>query len=282
MYEYDPVTGQDQPIFPEQFPWKTIENLRTSASMKKGDWACQYLNKPIAPGDNLITTDNIHRYTITEEGQIVCRCGFKTYPSHLKRYMHYDPYNAKGTASTSSPAIAVVGLSTDKHVFLLDYYLAKAEYSKIYEQIVKYNDLYWPEVMTYEDVGHQNMTEFHLRQLQKTQEFRDAKHKQFRRIIASGTRGRAKEIRIQDSLFPVFEHGKFAIRERHQTFLDMIATFPHRVPGHDYDLLDALAQGGGVWRFPVDEETEKQTKLDEEAVLAELGKPYGHQSSHVN
>lgn len=279
LYEMNPETGTDEPIFPEVFTWEEIERRRKR--MNKRDFACQYLNTPIPPGDSSVSSEAVHKFTVDEAGKITCSCGFTTYPSHLRRYMHYDPYNAKAT-STSCPAISVVGLASDKHTFLLDYFTARGSYARIYDQIVSYNDKYWPEVITYEDVGHQNMTEFYLRQLQKTEEFKKAAHRQFRRIMPSGTKGRDKKIRIMDSLFPVIEHGKFSVRDKHQTFLGMLDTFPYDVPDHDYDLLDSLAQGPAFWRYPLSDEDEKAMAVDDEALISQIGKPYSHHALRVN
>lgn len=270
--------GIERPIFPEQFSLERLENLRTSAQMNKYQWAAQYLCTPIAPGDESVDASKIHRYSVEEDGKIICECGFVTYPSHLKRYGHYDPFNAK-TKSMSTPAIVIIGLSTDGHVFLLNYFVTRGEYGKIYDKIIELNDTFWPEIWTYEDVGAQNMCEFYLKEKQKSAEFKAAGHRYFRRIMPIGTRGRAKEIRITDSLFPWIENRKFAARRNHETFFSMLATWPHPRPDDDYDLLDALAQGPNVWKFPVDEATEKALKIAEEEQLAQIGRPYGWSAS---
>ncbi len=285
VMEYDDKQQKDVWIFPERLGhWKTLEAFRKSTNLTKFDFACQYMNRPFLEGDREVDVDKLHRYTVEENGEIVCNCGYRTFASHMMRYAHYDPYNAKGKRSTSAPAIAVVGLASDlnKHVFLLDYFIAKGDYGRIFSQIVGYNNLWWPDVWTYEDVANQNMAEFYIRELQKSEEFKKAKHKQFRRIIPAKTGGRAKEVRIRDSLFPKLENGVFSCRTTQQAFLTMLETWPAEMPDHDYDLLDALAQGPAVWRHPKSEDDTKQEQLTEEQLLASLGQSYGYTATRVN
>jgi hypothetical protein len=187
--------------------------------------------------------------------------------------MHYDPYNAKGAMSTSCPALAVVGCSADKHVFLLDYFLSKEKYGKVYDRIFRYNDVWRPSLFTYEDVGHQNMTAFHIQEIMKTAEYKAA-HKPFPRIQGCPVHNTGNTTRIRENLFPVIEKKKFAVRRKHQAFLTMLDTFPHPVMDHDYDLLVALAQGAPLWRFPEDVDTTDTRRAEEDAYLASFGKPY--------
>ncbi len=274
--EFDEEKGREVFVFPERFTDKVLEEIRNSPGMNRYDFQCQYYNNPLAPGDNEVDVEMVHRYTVDPTGLIRCSCGESVLPSDLLRFMHFDPYNAKGVRSTSAPAIAVVGTSVTKHVYLLDYFISRGDYSKIYDQLVRFNDTWWPEVFTYEDVGNQNMCEFYLKELQKTAEFKEKGHKRFRLIKAATTRGKSKEVRVRDSLFPVIEQGRLACRASQKGFIQMLETWPHRVEGHDYDLLDALAQGPAVWRYPLDEEMRQQYEGEEEAALAQLGKSYGY------
>jgi hypothetical protein len=187
--------------------------------------------------------------------------------------MHYDPYNAKAT-STSCPAIAVVGAATDRHLFLLDYYIGRGSYAKVYEKLFQFNDRWAPLLFTYEDVGHQNITEFHLKEIQNTKDFLEAKHRRFPRMMGCPTGGRSKEIRIMQGFFPHIENGKFSRRSIHTSFDSMLETFPNKTFDHDYDLLDALAQGSQVWRFPAADEIKAENKAREEDAEAALAKSY--------
>ena len=236
---------------------------------------CQYLNDPQMPGEKEIDNSKLHTYEVHEGGLIQCSCGASWRPSQMLRYIHYDPYNAKGGRSTSCPAIAVVGTTTDRHVVLLDYYVSKGDYGRIYDTLYTFNDRWRPSLFTYEDVGHQNMTEFHIRKTEKTAEYQQ-KHKRFPQIKAMSCHGKAKEIRIRDHFFPFIQQHKFAYRTTQVAFAAQLDTFPNAVLSHDYDLLDALAQGALSWRFPEAEEEHTQAKVAEEAYIAQLGKPYTH------
>lgn len=253
---------------------KRWQEILKDPALSKYDRSCQYLNDPIPPGENEIQSGSVHIYAVGEGGQIECSCGAKFMPSQLRRFAHYDPYQARGVRSTSSPAIVVVGCSADKHVFLLDYFTVKGDYDKIFNEIFRMNDEWWPELWTYEDVASQNMVEFYIREAQKTDEFKKV-HRRFRRIMPAPTGGRAKEVRIRDTFLPFIENGKFACRRKHHLFFQMLETWPHAVPGHDYDLLDALAQGPQHWRFPELEDDHKSSTREEQELLKQLGKPYG-------
>src|SRR5580658_12345 len=272
--ELDPTTGEDRAIFPEEYPLEKLEAIRTGSSMTKYDYACQYLNRPTLPGESEVDTKAIHTYTVEKDGLMKCSCGAKFKPSQLFRYMHYDPYNAKGPGSTSCPAIVVVGTSSDGHVALLDYYLGKEQYGKVYDRLFFFNDIWAPRLFTFEDVGHQNLTAYHIQEIQKTTEYKTAKHHQFPRMEGVSTGNRTKEARIREGLFPVVEKKKFTCRSKHQAFLSMLDTFPHKVLDHDYDLLDALAQGTALWRFPEKAEDNERANNEEETYLRKLNENY--------
>ncbi len=271
--EIDPESGEDVAVFPEQYTLDALAAIRDSGSMTRYDFSCQYLNSPVLPGEKEVDVAALHKYTVAEDGRIECSCGLKIYASACNRYMHYDPYNAKGAGSTSCPALAVVGAIAD-HVFLFDYFLAKDSFGKVYDKIFRMNDIWRPKVFTYEDVGHQGLTAYHIKEIAKTTEYKAA-HKPFPRIEGVTTGNRSKEVRIREGLFPVIEKKKFACRAKHQAFTNMLDTFPHRQLDHDYDLLDALAQGAALWRPTELEDTRKERNGEEDAYLAKFNEPYG-------
>ena len=271
-WEVDPETGQEYAIFPERLPLDALREIEKR--MNRYDFSCQYLNSPILPGEQEVSIANLHTYRVESDGKIVCSCGYSCYAHQLLRSMHYDPYNAKGVGSKSCPAVAVVGASVDKHVFLLEYFVKKGSYSNIYNKLYDYNDRWRPYRFTYEDVGHQNMTEFHIRDTEKHPDHLE-KHKRFERIVPIATHNKANEIRIREFLLPALTRYKFSYRPEQVYFKQQLETFPNAVLDHDYDLLVALAQGASMpWRFPQSEEEITGSKNDEASVLAKLGKPY--------
>lgn len=272
-YELDPESGQERTIFPEEYSMDKL--LEIKEKMTSYDFSCQYLNSPTLPGEIEVDSKKLHYYTVAEDGKIVCSCGKSYYLSQLNRYVHFDPYNAKGAGSTSCPAIVVMATSCDKHHFLVDYFVSKGNYAKIYDRIFHFNDVYRPRTFTYEDVGHQNMTEFHIHEIERTAEYKE-KHRKFARIVPRKTGNRSKEIRIREALFPIIEKGIFSIRSKHILFTSMLETFPHRTLDHDYDLLDAISQGPDIWLYPLDDDTALAAKGVEDEYLAQYGKPYSH------
>lgn len=263
--------GKEIAIFPERYSIPALQEIRKS--MSPYDFSCQYLNSPIAPGENEVDVSTLHYYTIEREGIIKCSCGALIHPASLLRSMHFDPYNAKKASSKSRPAVAIVGCSTDKHVILLDYYIERKTHEQTFQRLFELNDQWKPHLFTYEDVGNQNMTEAYIRKAQSAGDF---SHRRFPRIEACKTGNRPKEIRIRDFLIPAFTRHKFAVRNTQLHFLQCAATFPHSVPDHDYDLWDALAQGAPRWRFPADEVQEAASKVEEEAYVAKLGQSYSY------
>jgi hypothetical protein len=270
-----PTFGQDRAIFPEEYPIEKLLSIRDSGSMTKYDFSCQYLNTPTMPGEKEVDASKLHTYTVGGDAIMSCSCGAKWRASQLYRYIHYDPYNAKGGGSTSCPAIVVVGTSSDGHIFLIDYFLGKENYGKIYEVLFRYNDTWRPRLFTYEDVGHQNAVAFHWTEIARTVEYKQ-RHKNPPRIEGVKTGNRSKELRIREGLFPAISQKKFAVRSTHVSFLKMLDTFPHRVFDHDYDLLDALAQGSTTWAYPQNAEQDQRTREEEDEYLAHFNEPYGY------
>lgn len=272
-WELDPETGKEVAIFPERYSMEALINIRDSGSMSRYDFASQYLNQPVLPGEMQVNMAALHSYEVAEDGLMTCSCGFKTRPSQLFRVMFYDPYNAKVT-STSCPALGVVGLAPDKHIFLLDYWTSKGSYSKVFERIFGMGDRWRPDAFTYEDVGHQNVTEFTLKTIQNSTDFKHSY--KFRRVLGVPTHGKAKEVRIRERLFPKIENKpyKFSRRATQVLFDSQLQTFPNKVFEHDYDLLDGLSQSTEVWQFPSSEEAALEARNSEAEFEAELAKPY--------
>jgi hypothetical protein len=270
-WEVDEVSGVEIPIFPERY---TIDSLlEIKKSMSDYDFSCQYLNSPQLPGESEFgSLDAMHQFRL-ENGVCVCSCGARWALTQCLRYIHFDPYNAKGVRSKSRPAIPVVATSPDRHIFLVDYFIGKENYEAIYERIFRFNDVYRPYMFTYEDVSGQNMCQFHISQISRSAEYK-AKHRNFPMIRAVPVKNKANEIRIREFFIPMTKQAIFAYQKNQQHFIESIKTFPNATLDHDYDLLVALAQGATVWRFPKDELEENEDRNQEDAYLAKLGEPY--------
>lgn len=279
--EVDPDTGEQSAIFPERYSVEKL--LEIKRSMSDYDFACQYLNSPTMPGEKEVDTSTFHTYTVGEKGVIICSCGARVSPANLYRVMSYDPYTAKDVRSMSRPAIVVSGCSPCKHKFLLDVYMAKEDYKKVFLQLFRMNTRWRPHLFTYEDVGAQNMCEFYIREFQNSTEFQNSKDlygvtfRRFPRIEALKTGGKNMEIRIRDYLLPAVKD-RFSYRPGiHEFLIHMFQSFPFPVIGHDYDPLDALAQSARRWRFPLGEEEEQAAEEQEQYFITHLlNVPYTH------
>lgn len=279
-WEVDPETGEERSIFPEQYSMEALFKIRDGGSMSRYDFSCQYLNSPSLPGEKEVDLTKRHFYTVEEDGRLKCGCGASFYPSQLNRYMHYDPYNAKKT-STSCPAIAVVGCSVDKHIVVLATWTNKGSYANIFNKLFEFNDRFRPRLFTFEDVGHQNMCEFHWQEIARGAEYSAANHIRPPRMLGVTTGNRSKEDRIRSFLFPSIEQYKFTTRKTATTLDSQLETFPNKVFDHDYDLLDSLAQGAPHWRFPDDEDSVLANRSAEDEYLSKLGKGYSYAAQVV-
>lgn len=276
------------PNFPEKYPLPVLDEIKhhfiyVSREGSESDFLAQWQNDPRPGGAAMIDHDRIHRYQVTTGGEISCSCGKTYHPANLNRYLLFDPYNAKGkTASKSQPALAVVGLSTDKHVFLLDMFQKRVKHNDLVERIFGLNDRWQGVVaMGYEDVGAQNMWETLLRREMRSSDWRARRHREIRRIKGVGVSNKPIDIRVREFLVPYLDArpgvGCFSARESQQLFWDMLETFPHPVPGHDYDLLSALAMGAHPdfqWQFPVSDEEQERDSNEEEEYLRHFNMPY--------
>lgn len=277
-YELDEA-GMPVCAWPEVYDYDRLMDKKALLATE-ADFFSQYLNDPRPPGEREIEAARIHRYKVHRSLEIECSCGARHHPETLNRYLLFDPYNAKGnTRSKSCPGIAVVGLAHDKHVFLLEAFQKKnITQSGLIEKCFEFNDRWKVLKLVYEDVGAQNMWELVLRKEQQSQEFKDAKHKPIRSIAAVGVKNKPLDVRVRDYLVPVLEArpgvGTFAVREGHTLLFDMLDTFPHSVPGHDYDLLSALAMGPLVWQFPYAQEEEARFQIEEDDYLEHFNQPY--------
>lgn len=265
--------GERIPAWPEMYPLEVLDQKR--ASMSEDEFFAQYQNEPRPPGGADFDAELLHRYRVVSGDKIRCMTCEKDYHVEgLHRYMHYDPYSAKGKLSRSLPAIAVTGVAADKHKFLLDSFCKKVGYDEIFKRLFEMNTQWEPLALSYEDVGGQNMAEFYIRKYQDSAEFKSKGWRKFRRIKPVSTGGKPMEIRIRDYFVPEVHTGKFAIPEGHAQLVEMAATFPHVVPSHDYDLLDCLAQAPRIWSVPLDSEQEEKLVRADERHLAALGETY--------
>lgn len=274
--------GEEESTFPEEFPLQKLWTIRDSNSMTKYDFACQYLNSPVPPGEQEIGTDKLHFWTSEPDGLIKCSCGYSVYPSQLYRHMQYDPYQARGARSKSCPAVGVTGCGPRQsgdfknHVFLLQTYTTKGTYGNIFDTLFTFNDKWAPHSFGYEDVGSQNMVEFYIRQQERRA---DWTRRRFPTITGDKPKGKGMEIRVRDYLFPVLRgdgNRAFSLHKSSTLVLNQLDTFPFPVFDHDYDILDMLAYSALHWRFPPGDEERRREKAAEQTVLDKLGVPYSH------
>ena len=279
LWETDEETGKEKLTFPEKYGWDVIKQIRKDIG-EENFWA-QYMNQPRPPGSHEISTKGIHTYEIIrgkEADRIQCSCGAWFRPDELLRYMPYDPYNAKGKGSVSLPCIAVLGNSDDEHTFLLDYFMVKVGYEALFDKWLELNDNWLPHYATYEDVGAQNMFEQVLK-LKEAEPGFSKKHEPIPPVEPVLTGGKPMEIRIRDFVLPLLASnttGKLSVHKDCQVVHNMLDTFPHRVPGHDYDLLDTLAQAikAKCWRYPLPEIEEDKAAQDERNFKELMGEGY--------
>lgn len=282
LWTIDEETGKEKLTFPEKYDWEAIKELREDIG-EDNFWA-QYMNQPRPPGSHELSTGGIHTYEIVGDrtgekpNRIQCSCGSWFRADDLLRYIGFDPYNAKGKGSVSLPCIAVVGNADDEHTFLLDYFMVRVGYEALFEKWLEMNDQWLPHYATYEDAMGQNMFEYVLGQKEQERGFYK-KHKELPPIEPVGTGGKPMELRVRDMVMPLLAAntpGKLSVHKDCQIIHNMLDTFPHRVPGHDYDLLDTLAQlvKANCWRYPRTEVEEDKQAAEERMFQDMMGEGY--------
>lgn len=261
--------GNDTPAFPERFTMETLADIRKREKTYK--FSCQYVNDPTTPEgvdfpENLIqyydiATDHEGRPTIIRtEGQKDVRL------RDLFRVAFYDP-SPGGASATCESAITVLGMASDKRVFVLDSWAMNTGYDGGIEKWHLLNDQFVCHSNCYEWVGAQKEVEnlIALRYLLPVCPKCGGKHRRFNPEGIKPPGGSAdKDARIRSFAQATFEQKRIYFRRnsgQQQQLIIQITCFPHY---HLKDRFDSLAYGISRLRAPTDEDVIKMNQEREE------------------
>lgn len=247
----------DQPIFPERFPFAELARLRA----KLGDYmfSCLYLNDPRQPGVNDFDRNWLRYYKFGEKGQLVLDDGRSIDPLTMDRILIIDIATSVRKDADFS-AIVCVGVDPALRVFMLEAWHARVQTKTLLEQIFKFAARWRTRAAYYEDSATQKLIELSIQQYAKE----TGQHINILPVKAGNKQSKEQRIRL---IQPYFEKGLVYIRESHTDFATEYSDFP--LGKHD-DLLDAFAYFPRCSRFQYSDDPAEATQDEEEDRIERL------------
>jgi len=239
---------------------------------------CNYMNRPSSPEGSDFNPKLYKSFTIKESTPgvldlIVPDDGTpEVRLRHLYRLGFYDPSSGGKTAKCEG-AIAIVGMASDRRVFVLRVWGKNSGYDEALEQFAVYNDQYVLHRRMYEAVGAQKEVENTVKMRTQIQMLNSTcpkcgkKHRNFPiDPFPPGTQN--KEERIRAFLGPTYEQGRLYVRLGESEFKRQMQDFPH---GDLIDRLDATASAVKHLRAPLtsDEQEYLMTEHEDAAIPKE-------------
>lgn len=246
------IMGEDgpEPFFPQRY---TMEIFQGIIERDPDQWATQYANDPT---DSTLQdfrpewlkwcdvgVDRAIRY---KKGHMLHRWDLHD----LRYYIHVDPSMGENPNSDYA-GITVPGLAPTKDIFLVDAIAQRLDPIKLVDKIIELAHVYIPKAVTVESNAYQKAIVYYLEQAAKREGI-------FLNIIPvlspSGVR---KEARIRGALQPFFAEGRVFVR---RGLIDFIEEYTRFGKSQDDHMMDSLAQGPEVWRFPFGREAQRRAK----------------------
>jgi predicted phage terminase large subunit-like protein len=211
-------------------------------------FSCQYLNNPTHEDSKSFLPEWTRYYDIP--------------PRSLRTFTAVDPATERGE---SMSAIATIGTTWDKQIYILEYTKANLGTDELIEEIIRHQ-------MTYDSkVGMETIA------FQKVlmQPLRDGMKKygmSFAVQELKPLRGQRKEFRIAGTLQPKFANGSVFIRRNMQELEKDLSWFPATT---QLDLLDALSYAVQMATFPDRDERKYRDPFNIDVILEELERKNG-------
>jgi hypothetical protein len=253
--EYDPVSKQKEPIFPEEFTTASLNILRKNKKV----FNAQYLNNPSEGAASF--QPEWKRFFYWSGRSVMVRSGdseifYNT--QDMDKIIFVDP------AVTGNFGYCVTGMNTRGDVFILESH--KREWNQpefvnfLFSQVLKWN----PRIVVIED---QLFMALYQHWLMREMSVRRIKF----RIEAGKTRNKQKEARIL-GLSNYFAAGQVYF---HQEQHDILEEFDQFGASDNIHILDALAYGPGFWRKPANA-SQQNSNAQAEAYLMERDPTTGY------
>lgn len=236
--------GKVQSVYPEVISTEDLIEIMTSDPFQ---WATNFANNPydtanknfdplwIAGQHCWTAPDGWIRYS-TPSGLLSIQD-----PGKLRVYLHVDPSLGEKDDSDQT-AFVLVGLNDEGTIFILDAWKKRIDPVVTLDNIFEYQESHVPFLTTVEGVAYQKSLKF----------FADDRARRERKYlnveaVLPGTR-QDKITRIKFRLQPYFRDRRIYYMQHLFQFVEEYNIFGRAHP----DILDALAQGPEVWKFPSD------------------------------
>lgn len=269
ILEVNPVTDQEEAIWPERFTPEVIEFEKKRLGPYK--FSCLMMNNPIPTAGVSFPPDLLNEYVVINDPPDPILHPLDGTPDirlfDLYRLSFYDP-SSGGPSAGCEGAIVSVGMAADFRVFALHEWGDTKGYGQSVEMWHVLNDSFLFNDCYYEKVGSQKTIEeeiIPLRNLMLQCPLCKGHH---RRLIPRPFQppgGKAKDDRIFAFLDPIIQDKRLYLRKSMRALRTQIVTHPH---SNLKDRLDALASGCSLLRPPVSEDEVREQRQAEEWALA--------------
>jgi len=247
------VQGADgpEPFFLKRF---SMEMFQEIIENDPEQWATQYANDPTDTAVADFMPEWLQWFTVAPDrairwedldGEL-----YRQELDELRYYIHVDPSLGEKPSSDYS-GIVVVGLSPAEQIFVVDAIAMRLDPIQLVDKLLVLSQTYHPKLVTIESNAYQKSLVYFLE--------KEARRKNIGiRIEPSHSPShKLKGARIRGALIPLFSTRKVWVRRGLTDFVEEYLRFGK---SEDEHLMDALAQGPEVWRFPVGPEATKQRK----------------------
>lgn len=272
VFETRAAIENGQPIFPDRFTLKGLEDIRRRQGTYK--FSCQYLNSPTPPEGGDFPEQLIKSFSIADDGQTIVPSD-GTPPiklGQLLRFTAYDP-SSGGVNATAENAQVGGGMSPDGRFFGFTEWSKNCSFHAAVENWHVMNDRFKFYKGHYEAVGAQKEIGEIINQRRRQSKcvICEKIHKHLNAEGVQPPGGETtKEERNRAFLQPIMEQGKFYLWEGCTKSRLQLVSFPN---GPLKDLVDAWAYCVHMARPPLDEDTVRDLKREEEERLAHPPEP---------
>ena len=206
-------------------------------------FSCQYLNNPTHEDSKSFLPEWIRYYDLPPKG--------------LRTFTAVDPATERGE---SMSAIATIGVSWNRQIYVLEYTKANLGTDELMEEIIRHQ-------MTYDSIVGLEMVAF---QKVLMHPLRDVMRKygvSFGVRELKPLRGQRKQFRIAGTLQPKFASGSVFLRRGMRELEKDLSWFPATT---QLDLLDALSYAVQMATFPDRDEQKYRDPFNIDVILEEL------------
>lgn len=234
-----------EPFFPERY---SMEIFQSIIENDPNQWATQYANDPLdtSVADfrpewlQYFKVKSDRNVTFEDEEHITHIVPFNA----LRFYIHWDPSVGDETWSDYA-GIVVVGISPAGQKFVFEALNLHVDPLQQTMRVLDLCDTYMPVMVTVESNAFQKSLKYFVDdELRRRQKY-------FRIEPLPASSHKSKRARILGALQPQFSTRQVWVRKG---LVELVNEYLHYGKSDHEHMLDALAQGPGVWRLPMSQE----------------------------